>query len=123
MTAAIEKLEARTREIDSRRERLEKRMREMDEEYRALGQERDRIQDRIQAEKLKELIGKPVKTASESIRSKYAWMNDAVGTLVKVDQTLCVVDYGDVGKEHGYPKYRLPIHEVIPADQERTAAR
>jgi len=121
MTTTIEKLEAEKRRLDAQRKRLNERVERLREEYRELEHEEERIRDRILAEKLKELIGKPVRVRHRVHSSdRHAWMNDAVGTLLEVKQTMCFVDYGDVGKEHDpgeCSEWELPIRDVVTADE------
>jgi len=119
MATTIEKLEAEQRELDSRRKRLDKRADKLREEYRQLDRDKERIWSRIRAERLKVHIGKPVRT-SGLVSGSDGWMNDAIGTLVKVKRTVCVVDYGDVGRKHGggdSSEWELPIYDVIATNE------
>ena len=70
----------------------------------------------VNRERVKLLIGKPVKYATwRSERDRNAWLNTAVGTLLKVNIRYGEVDYGERGK------WRIPIDEIMPADDARTA--
>ncbi len=123
MATMIDKLEAEKRQLVAHRERLDRQAKKLQEDYGKLEHEEERIKNCILAEKLKELIGKPVRIRYRVHSSdRHAWMNDAVGTLLELNHTTCLVDYGDIGKEHDEDECserELPIRDVVAAVERR----
>ncbi len=72
----------------------------------------NRVEDEIRKEQLRTMVGQPVK---RRYRSRFnEQLNDAVGTLLKVNRTRCVVDYGDPIGE-----WTIPIEDVAPVNEDQ----
>lgn len=67
-------------------------------------------QERRERMKAQAGVSEGVRVAARGYSGKYAFLNDALGTLVKVNRTRAVVDYG----EHG--ELSIPIVDLIAAD-------
>lgn len=97
-------------------ERLEKQEKRTRDRLRDIQLQVYKARRTVKRERVKTLVGKPVKYATwRSERERNAWLNTAVGSLLRVNREYGVVHYGERGE------WRIPINEIMPADEARTA--
>ena len=109
----IEKLLAEQKSLEGRKKRLA-------EQYHATTKRLEVIQSTIrrmeERARLEPLIGVPGGVRNGFRRASHekdAWMNDALGTLLKLNRSYAEVDYGERGE------WRIPFFRLIPAIEEQ----
>lgn len=102
----IEKLQAEMKTIEARHKRRREADRKDNDRYM-------RIQDEIEREQLKTQIGKPVQVDCRGRFPGQPWLDDAIGTLVKVNRTRALVEYPGRGE------WSIPIRDLQPANEEQ----
>ena len=99
MATKLEKLQTDLDAVDRKIERLTAQKIEAQNKHFDLNRA-------IHRENLKLHIGDDVRIGCRGYSLDNPWLDDAIGKLVKVNRTRCVVDYGDRGE------WTIPIHAL-----------
>ena len=105
--------QAKLAKLEKRRKSLKRKLYDADNAVHEANRQIRRLQ-------LKAHVGEAVRNrVRHRAGDKWAWLDSATGTLVKVNRTRCEVDFGSAGKEHGSQIVSMPIENVTHVGDDR----